>query len=108
MGEPITITVNDAGKIADVDFVQWIMNEIEDRVYTRADVAKTYAILIQKGHTEFLEINRAIIARWSPSALGWIKERAYRSIQKERAAWEKYGGCTCMGHNECDFCKERK
>jgi hypothetical protein len=26
---------------------------------------------------------------------------------REQAAWAKYGGCTCMGQGECDFCKER-
>ncbi len=25
----------------------------------------------------------------------------------EKMAYKKYGGCTCMGHNECDFCQMR-
>jgi hypothetical protein len=28
--------------------------------------------------------------------------------EREAKAWAKYGGCTCMGHSECGFCKERK
>lgn len=28
-------------------------------------------------------------------------------VEREARAYKKYGGCTCMGHNECDFCKER-
>lgn len=28
--------------------------------------------------------------------------------RREKAAWAKYGGCTCMGHGECNFCRERK
>jgi hypothetical protein len=27
---------------------------------------------------------------------------------RENAAWERYGGCTCMGHGECNFCRERQ
>lgn len=106
----IDITLSDKGEIVNVDFVQWIMHEVEDKVYTRKDVARTYAILIQKCHKDFLEINKAIIKRWSPSALRWIKEQAWkiaRAEERERAAYAKYGGCTCMGHSECNFCKER-
>jgi hypothetical protein len=27
---------------------------------------------------------------------------------REAAAYAKHGGCACMGHSECDFCKDRK
>ena len=76
--QPVTLTLNDEGKISSVDFVQWIMNEIEDKAFTRKDVAATYAILIQKGQQEWTAINRAIIGRWSPAVLKWIKEQAWR------------------------------
>lgn len=107
--EPVTLTLNSTGGIADVDFVQWIMNEIEDKKMTRKDVAQTYAILIQKGHKEFLSINEAILRRWSPSGFRWIKEQAWKinKAEREKVAYAKYGGCTCMGQSECDFCKER-
>ena len=78
--KPVTLTVNDAGAITNVDFVAWIMNEIEDRAFTRADVAKTYAILIDKGHREFAEINAAILKRWSPAGFKWIKEQAWKQL----------------------------
>jgi hypothetical protein len=78
--QPVTLTLNDEGKISDVDFAQWIMNEIEDKVYTRADVAKTYAILIQKGHENWAPINQAIMKRWSKSALLWIKTEAWKQV----------------------------
>jgi hypothetical protein len=81
MTQPVTVTLNDEGQIANVDFVQWIRNEIEDKAFTRADVAKTYAILIQKGHKEFGEINQAVLARWSPAALKWIKEQAWKIVK---------------------------
>jgi hypothetical protein len=106
--QPVTLTLNDKNEIADVDFVQWIMKEIEDKVMTRKEVASTYAILLCKpiGSDDIRKINQAILARWSPSGLRWIKERAY-CIAKEKRAWAKYGGCTCMGHGECNFCRER-
>lgn len=108
----IDITLGDKGTIQNVDWVAWIMNEIEGEGFTRKDVARTYSYLLQTEtpHDQFAEINRAIIKRWSPSALRWIKEQAWKiakSEQREKAAYTKYGGCTCMGHGECNFCKER-
>ena len=81
--EPVTLKMNAEGQIADCDFVQWIMNEIEDKAYTRADVAKTYSILLQKATplATFVRINEAIIKRWSPSALRWIKEQAWKKTR---------------------------
>lgn len=76
----IDVTISDEGEIQDVDFVAWIMSEIDEKAYTRADVAKTYAILIQKGHKDFGEINTAIKKRWSMSALLWIKTQAWKQI----------------------------
>lgn len=80
MTKPVTITLSKSGSIANIDFIQWIMNEIEDRAFKRQHVADTYAILLQKGATreQFVAINEAIIKRWSPSALRWIKERAWK------------------------------
>ena len=76
----IDITIGDKGKIQDVDFVAWILNEIEGEGFTRKDVAATYAILIQKGQQEWSEINKAIIKRWSKSALLWIKAEAWKIV----------------------------
>lgn len=76
----IDITIGNKGKIQSVDFVAWIMNEIENKPFTRADVAKTYAILIQKGHKEWTAINQAIMKRWSKSALIWIKTQAWKYV----------------------------
>lgn len=76
----IDLTISDKGKIDDVDFVAWIMNEIEGEGFTRKDVAHTYAILIQKGHKEFGEINKAIMKRWSKNALLWIKTEAWKIV----------------------------
>lgn len=78
--QPVTITLNGKGGIEDVDFVAWIMNEIEGRAFTRADVAKTYAILIEKRHQDWKPINEAILKRWSKSGLRWIKIEAWRNV----------------------------
>ena len=81
----VTVTLNDAGKITDVNFVEWIMHELDDRVYTQQHVAKTYAILIQKGCSveQWKDINIAIINRWSVAGLLRIKTMAWR-IHNER------------------------
>lgn len=79
----IDITISDKGQIQDVDFVAWIMNEIEGEGFTRKDVARTYAILIQKGHKDWAPINAAIMKRWSKSALLWIKAEAWKILDRD-------------------------
>lgn len=81
----INVTLGDKGEVVNVDFVQWIMHELEDGVSTRKDVAQTYSILLQKNTPleTFVEINKAIITRWSPSALRWIKEQAWKMAKAE-------------------------
>ena len=45
---------------------------------TRAEVAKTYALMLRCDTTasEWTAINEAILLRWRPSGLTWIKRRA--------------------------------
>jgi len=81
----IDITIGDKGVIKNVDFAAWIMNEIEGEGFTRKDVARTYAILIQKGHKDWGSINEAIMKRWSKSALLWIKAEAWKQIDARSA-----------------------
>lgn len=84
----INVTISDQGKIQNVDFVAWIFNEIEGKEFTRKDVARTYSILLQKNTPmdKFVEINKAIIKRWSPSGLRWIKEQAWKIAKAEARA----------------------
>ena len=110
--ETINVTLDDNGQIQKVDWVAWIMNEIEGEGFTRKDVAKTYSYLLQSDTKDgdIVVVNQAIIKRWSRSGLRWIKEQAWkmaRAEAKEKAAYAKYGGCACMGQGECNFCKER-
>jgi hypothetical protein len=84
MGQPVTITLNSEGEIADVDFVQWALNEIADKAFNRQQVADTYAILLQKGAAtdDIRRINEAILNRWSPSGLRWIKEQSWKQVNR--------------------------
>lgn len=82
MYKPVTVTLGKDGRFKDVDFVQWIMNEIEDKRFKRQQVADTYAILIQKGHKDFAAINQAILNRWSMSGLRWIKTQAWKQLEQ--------------------------
>ncbi len=80
MGEPITITVSEQGNIMSVNWQEWILNELTLPV-TRDDVAKTYSYIIQtqpERHWDISKINKAIMARWSKSALIYIKEKAWK------------------------------
>lgn len=82
---PVTITITDAGQFVDVDFRQWIMNEIEDKAFDEDAVAHTYSILIAKGFQDVGEINRAIINRWSKTALLRIKRKAWKRLNGNEA-----------------------
>ena len=56
-----------------------ILGEIEDRAFTRDNVAKTYAFCIRQRHeVDFDIVNRAILKRWSPAGLLYIKKRAWQ------------------------------
>ena len=49
---------------------------------TRDDVALTYAFAIRKAsEVDFGTVNRLIIDRWSPAALKYIKESAWKRVR---------------------------
>lgn len=55
-----------------------LLREIADKAMKRLDVAKTYALALRSSWpTDWLKVNKAILARWSPHALVWIKEKAW-------------------------------
>jgi hypothetical protein len=57
-----------------------LLEEIGRSEFRRKDVAKTYALAIRSSENvrvDWKKVNEAIIARWSLSALEWIKERAW-------------------------------
>lgn len=80
MSEAITVRLDSQGQITDVDFVQWVLNEISDKAFTQKHVARTYSILLQKGVSQenVRRINTAIVSRWSMSGLRRIKEQAWK------------------------------
>lgn len=56
-----------------------LLNEIEMPETTRNTLAKTYALALRSNDTtDWAAVNRAIIKRWSLSALEYIKERAHK------------------------------
>ena len=55
-----------------------LLREIADPAMKRRDVAQSYALAIRSGEvTNWLRVNDAIIARWSLSALVFIKQQAH-------------------------------
>jgi len=57
-----------------------LLREIADRGMKRRDVAQTYALALKSSEHDRIDwraVNEAIITRWSPHALVWIKERAW-------------------------------
>jgi hypothetical protein len=58
-----------------------ILGEIADPKFKRAQVATTYALCLRSSERDRIDwgkVNRAILDRWSPAALKWIKERAWK------------------------------
>jgi len=57
-----------------------LLEEIGNPKMKRRDVAKTYALTLRSSDSKRVDwgkVNRAIIARWSESALLWIKQQAW-------------------------------
>ena len=68
--------------VALVDPQGQLMQEIADPRMTRDDVAQTYALaLLDMESVDWPAVNRAIIERWSPSALGYVKDRAWELVE---------------------------
>lgn len=56
-----------------------LLAEIADPAMKRADVAKTYALVLHRDDVDWAKVNAAIIERWSRAALKWIKEQAWKA-----------------------------
>lgn len=55
-----------------------LLGEIADKRMKRRDIAQTYLLAMRSSEpTDWGQVNRAIIARWSKSALIWIKTQAH-------------------------------
>jgi hypothetical protein len=57
-----------------------LLREIVDHRLTRRDVAKTYALTLKSSEARkvnWAKVNLAIVERWSPYALEWIKKQAW-------------------------------
>lgn len=63
-----------------------LLEEIGDSRMKREDVALTYAFALRSPDgVDFASVNRAIVDRWSLSALKWIKTRAWKLHQGQGA-----------------------
>jgi hypothetical protein len=61
---------------------QTLLTEIANPVFKRADIAVTYGLALRSSEARTNDramVNRAIIARWSFSALNWIKKQAWKA-----------------------------
>lgn len=62
-----------------------ILSEIAAKGSTRRDVALTYRMALcspeRRSSIDWAKVNGAIIDRWSPSALQWIKREAWKGLE---------------------------
>ena len=57
-----------------------LLEEIANPAMKRKDVAQTYRLALRSAdRVSWGIVNRAIISRWSVSALEWIKAEAFKS-----------------------------
>lgn len=57
-----------------------LLSEIAEPKFKRLDIAKTYRLAMESSERDRIDwkkINDAIMARWSRSALEWIKKQAH-------------------------------
>ena len=58
-----------------------LLGDIANKRLKRRDIATTYALTLRSSEqrtVDWKKVNGAILARWSPYALNWIKERAWK------------------------------
>jgi hypothetical protein len=69
-----------------LDYEQRLLEEIADKSMTRDDVAVTYAGALRRclEDVHWPRVNAAIMERWSPNALHYIKREAW-ALVSERA-----------------------
>jgi hypothetical protein len=70
--------MSDKFRIELTDAEGQLLAEIADPKMTRRQVALTYGLAVRgdQSRVDWPKVNRAIVARWSPSALDWIKKFA--------------------------------
>ena len=72
-------------KIELMDVEQVILEEIAEKESTRDSIALTYAFCITSSEDiDWWMINQAIVARWSRSALIYIKKKAWKLIEEKQ------------------------
>ena len=65
-----------------------LLDEIASPGVTRRMVALTYAFAIyssERNTVDWPRVNRAIMDRWSPYAMEWIKREAWKLVEEKRA-----------------------
>lgn len=69
-----------AGAIELADCTNVLLDEIAMQEAKRKDIALTYRLAMQSSEdVDWAKVNRAIIDRWSFSALKYIKEMAHKA-----------------------------
>lgn len=78
----VAITVNDNGDILSVDWEAFLLQELENPT-KRDDIAETYSYILRTKGTrwDYRKVNQAIIDKWSPTALKYIKEKAWKLVE---------------------------
>ena len=65
---------------------QVLLQEIGSKHFTRDKVALTYAMaILSSWPTDFEPVNKAIVERWSFSALDYIINKAWKLIEEKQA-----------------------
>lgn len=69
-----------------IDPERVLLEEIADPALKREDIALTYSLAFRSPRqVNWAKVNRAIMKRWSVSALEWIKKRAWDLTREANA-----------------------
>jgi hypothetical protein len=73
------MSINEGFRIELCNCEATLLREIACKEVTRRDVAQTYRLAMAQTseRVDWGKVNRAIVARWSLSALRWIKRKAW-------------------------------
>ncbi len=84
-GVTLSMELGDPAMRTRIEFADpegYLLEEIANPAFKRADVAKTYRLVLHSQSRErvnWRKVNAAIIERWSASSLEWIKRFAWRT-----------------------------
>lgn len=82
------------------DRAEFIIEEVENPWATRETIAAEYAAGIRYGCSDWPKVNAAILERYAPSGLAYIKRKAWKLNARCGAPLQEQKPARLRGHTE--------